>query len=274
MPERRGAEADARTLVARPLDGRRALVTGAGRGIGRAVTLALAQAGCALAAVARTADDLHAVAAVATQRDGICLPIVCDVTRPEAVAALADEVQERLGGVDILVNNAGRGGSHAFRGHPDELWDEMLAVNLTSAYYVTKACVGGMVDRGWGRIINIASIAASSGARYVAAYTAAKHGLLGLTRALAAELASVGVTVNAVSPGYVDTPMTASTIEFIAARTGRSGAEARAALERTNAQQRLIGPAEVAAAVLFLTQETSAGITGHNLQIDAGGSPH
>jgi NAD(P)-dependent dehydrogenase (short-subunit alcohol dehydrogenase family) len=248
------------------------LVTGAGRGIGRAIALALAGGGCSLALTARTLDELQATAALIAEAGGTCLPIVCDVTRPAAVAGLAGEVEARLGGVDILVNNAGRGGSHAFLGHPDQLWEEMLAVNLTSVYQVTKACVGGMVERRWGRIVNIASVAASSGARYVAAYTAAKHGVLGLTRALAVEFAAYGVTVNAVSPGYVDTPMTEHSIANIAARTGRSPAAARAALERTNPQQRLIEPDEVAAAVVFLAQESSGGITGLDLRIDAGGT--
>lgn len=270
MNERRSTGAS--LLAERHLAGRRGLVTGASRGIGRAITLALAQAGCGVVAVARTEDDLRAVAAAAAGDGAVCVPLVCDVTRPAEVAALANAVQERLGGIDILVNNAGCGRSHAFRDHPDELWEEMLAVNLTSAYYVTKACVGGMIDRGWGRIINIASVSASTGMRYVAAYTAAKHGLLGLTRALAIETANAGVTVNAVSPGYVDTPMTAASIEFIAARTGRSRDKVRLALEQTNLQRRLIQPAEVAAAVLFLTNETSGGITGQDLKIDAGGS--
>ena len=257
----------------RRLAGRRALVTGASRGIGRAVALALANAGCAVAIAARTDTDLHAVAAAAEARGAACMPVVCDVTNSAAVNALVAEVSERLGGIDVLVNNAGRGRSHAFRDHPDELWEEMLAVNLTSAYYVSKACVAGMIERRWGRIINIASTAASTGARYVAAYTAAKHGLLGLTRALAAELASAGVTVNTVSPGYVDTPMTDATIENIAARTGRSRDEARSALERSNLQRRLIAPDEVAAAVVFLAQDSSTGITGHDLHIDCGGNP-
>src|SRR5690606_18050997 len=135
------------------------------------------------------------------------LAVSCDVTDAAQVTALAKQVQDAYGGLDILINNAGAAGSHKFVTHPDELWHQMLAVNMTSVYYVCKAFAAGMLEQRWGRIINIASVASRVGGKYIAAYTAAKHGVLGLTRALAVELAP-HVTVNAICPSYVDTPMT------------------------------------------------------------------
>src|SRR5215203_3648220 len=177
-----------------PLEGKRAVVTGAGRGIGRAVALALAHAGCDLAITARTVADLESLA---LELEGVgrrCVVLACDVTDPDAVNAMSEGVLGQLGGVDVLVNNAGKGESHPIKGHPDELWHRMIAVNLTSVYYVTKAFVPAMQTGGGGRIINIASTAARIGEKYVAAYTAAKHGVLGLTRSLAAELVGSGIT--------------------------------------------------------------------------------
>jgi NAD(P)-dependent dehydrogenase (short-subunit alcohol dehydrogenase family) len=180
-------------------------------------------------------------------------------------------VLEGLGGFEILVNNAGHAESHKFVGHPDELWHEMLRANLTSVYYVTKAFAPALVDGRWGRIINIASTAARVGGRYVAAYTAAKHGVLGLTRALAVELMPHNITVNAICPGFVDTPMTGESIANIKARTGMSEQQAREALEKTSPQHRLIDPEEIAAMTVYLAGETSKGITGQAINIDGGG---
>jgi NAD(P)-dependent dehydrogenase (short-subunit alcohol dehydrogenase family) len=251
------------------LAGKRALVTGASRGIGRSISLALAGAGATVALSARHQDGLQEVAALIEKDGGQAYPIACDVTDGDQVTALATALAEAYGGVDILVNNAGGGGSHKFLGHPDELWHQMLALNLTSVFYVTRAFAPGMVARQWGRIINVASIAGKAGGKYVAAYTAAKHGVLGLTRSLALELAP-HVTVNAICPGYVDTPMTAATIENIAARTALTAAQARESLQKTNPQNRLVEAEEVAAVALFLAQEIGRGITGQAINVDGG----
>lgn len=253
------------------LAGKRAIVTGAGRGIGRSIALAFAEAGADVAITARTASDLDALAAEIRAIGRICIPVACDVTDPDGVERMAVAVTEGLGGVSILVNNAGNAESHPFPNHPDELWHRMLAVNLTSVYYVTKAFAPTLIRAGEGRIINIASVAARVGARYVAAYTAAKHGVLGLTRVLAVELMTHNITVNAICPGFVDTPMTEASIANIMQRTGKDEAEAKAALERMSPQNRLIAPEEVAAVALFLAQESSKGITGQAINVDGGG---
>src|SRR6266508_1091348 len=254
-----------------PLLDRRALVTGASRGIGRSIALALAAAGADVALNARGQAELDQLAAEVRALGRRAVAIPCDVTSADEVAQMAETALASLGGVDILVNNAGAAASHKFLGHPDELWHRMLAVNLTSAYYVTKALAPQMVARGTGRIIMIASVAAKTGARYIAAYTAAKHGVLGLTRALAAELVASGITVNAICPGYVDTPMTDGTIANMVARTRMSETQAREALEQMSPQRRLIAPEEVADLAVYLAGESARGITGQAINLDGGG---
>src|SRR5438270_737690 len=254
-----------------PLAGKRAVVTGAGRGIGRSIAFALAEAGADVAVTARTSTELEALAAQISAMGRKSLSIPCDVTNPEQVQAMARALIEGLGGVDILVNNAGNAGSHKFLNHPDELWHRMLAINLTSVYYVSKAFAPALIDQRSGRIINIASMASRVGGSYIAAYTAAKHGVLGLTRALATELLPYNITVNAICPGYVDTPMTDSSVANISSRTGMPEAKAREALEKTSPQNRLIEPEEVAAIALFLAQDITKGITGQAFNIDGGG---
>ena len=253
------------------LAGQRAVVTGAGRGIGRSIALALAQAGADVAVTARTASDLEMLVAQIQAMGRQALATPCDVTDAEQVQRMAKTFTDGLGGVDILVNNAGNAGSHKFLNHPDELWQRMLAINLTSVYFVSKAFVPTLIERRWGRIINIASIASRVGGRYIAAYTAAKHGVLGLTRALALELLPYNITVNAICPGYVDTPMTDASVSNIVTLTGLSQAQARQNLEKTSPQQRLIEPEEVAAVAVFLAQDVSKGITGQAINIDGGG---
>src|SRR5215218_6910988 len=161
------------------VQGKRVVITGASRGIGRSLALAFSGAGAAVVVSARASDDLTAVAAEIVAGGGRALALPCDVTDPAQVAGLRERVIAEVGGVDILVNNAGAAGSHKFLDHPDDLWHAMLAVNLTSAYYVTKAFAGDMVAQRWGRIIMVTSIAAKNGERYIAAYTASKHSMLG-----------------------------------------------------------------------------------------------
>lgn len=253
------------------LSGRRAVVTGAGRGIGRSIALALAQAGADVAVTARTQGEIEQLAAEIRAMGRQSLAVPCDVTDSEQVKHMASTLIDGLGGVDILVNNAGNAGSHKFLNHPDELWHRMLSINLTSVYYVTKALVPRLIEQRWGRIITIASMASRVGGSYIAAYTAAKHGVLGLTRALAVELLPYNITVNAICPGYVNTPMTDASVSNIAARTGMSEAQAREALEKSSPQKRLFEPEEIAAVAVFLAQDINKGITGQAINIDGGG---
>lgn len=247
-----------------------ALVTGGGKGIGEAIAHALARQGIRVAVAARTQADVERVAATIRERGGVATAVVCDVTQPTSIAAAVARVQNDLGGVSILVNNAGASASHKFVGHDDALWHQMIDINLNSVYNVSKAVVPMMIEANWGRIINIASEASKVGAKYITAYTAAKHGVLGLTRALAVELVVHNITVNAICPGYVDTTMTDRSVANIVARTKMSKTDARAVLEKTNPQNRLIAPEEVAAVAVMLVSEDARGITGQSINVDGG----
>ncbi len=247
------------------LEGRTALVTGGGRGIGREIALAFAREGARVAVAARTAAEIEAVAAECG-RGAIAVPL--DVT-DEAACGRAVELAEReLGGLDVLVNNAGIATSHKFTDLDTATWRRVLAVDLDGPFFVTRAVVPGMLRRGSGTVIAVASVASRVGAPYIAAYTAAKHGLLGLTRALAAEYAGRGLTFNCVCPGYADTPMTEATIENIVARTGRTREEAVRPL--LTPQGRLVAPAEVAAVCVLLASEAGRGINGAAIDVNGG----
>jgi NAD(P)-dependent dehydrogenase (short-subunit alcohol dehydrogenase family) len=252
------------------LSGRIALVTGGGRGIGRAAALALASAGADVAVAARSADELAGtVAAIrAAGRRGDA--IVCDVTERPQVEAMIARVKGVLGEPLILVNNAGIAGSAKLTDTTDEMWDRMLRVNATGAFYCTRAVLPMMLQANWGRIVNVASTAARSGGPYIAAYAASKHALLGLTRAVAAEVATQGITVNAVCPGYVDTAMTDASTANISAKTGRSEQDARKILEGFSPQGRLMTTGEVVALITFLCSQTARGITGQGIVLDGG----
>lgn len=242
-------------------------VTGASRGSGRAIAARFARDGYAVAATGRRADSLSALAETLAAAGAEVLALGCDVTDREAVARTVAQVEQRLGPIDVLVNNAGESGSAPFPSMDDELWDRMLAVNLTGAYNCMRAIVPSMFERGRGRVITIASVAARIGFAYTAAYVASKHGVLGLTRAVAIEAASHGVTVNAICPGWMNTDMTTRAIERIVAKTGRTPEDARRTLERMNPQQRLIEPEEVAAVAAFLASPDAASINGQDITI-------
>ncbi|MEK7323987.1 MAG: SDR family NAD(P)-dependent oxidoreductase [Chloroflexota bacterium] len=247
-----------------------AFITGAGKGIGEAIAVALAGEGLRVAVAARTKTDIERVAASIREKGGEAIPVVCDVTKPDSVAAAVEEVKRSLGPVTVLVNNAGAAESHKFLGHDDALWQRMIDVNLNSVYHVTRAVAPMLVEAGWGRIINVASIASKVGGKYVVAYTAAKHGVLGFTRALALELVSHNITVNAICPGYVDTPLTDKAIANITNRAKMSEADARAMLEKVSPQNRLVTPEEVAHVALMLVGEGARGITGQAINVDGG----
>jgi 3-hydroxybutyrate dehydrogenase len=252
------------------LEGLGAVVTGGGRGIGQAVARTLAEAGARVVLAARTVTEIQAVARelggagcdVGAER--------CDVTDPEAVEGLRRRALERLGAVDILVNNAGVATSAPLKSQTLEEWRRLFAVNVEGAFLVTRAFLPGMIERGRGRVVNVASVAGRTGAPYLAAYTASKHALVGFTRALAAEVAARGVTVNAVCPGYVDTPLTERSIENIVARTRMNAQEARRRLVATNPQGRMIEPDEVAFLVAALCDDRARGINGQAIGIDGG----
>jgi NAD(P)-dependent dehydrogenase (short-subunit alcohol dehydrogenase family) len=243
-----------------------ALVTGAGRGIGRAVAVRLSSEGYRVALTARTEDELRETAGMCAGETQV-LP--ADITSTEAIDQVFSDVEDAWGGVDVLVANAGSGTSAPLAKTTDEHWAAMLDVNLTAPFRCIRRAIPGMLERGHGRIVVVASVSAKIGEPYVSAYTASKHGILGVVRSAAAELASTGITVNAVCPGYVDTPMTDRTVAGISERTGRTLGEARAVLAQKQPNGRLVTVEEVADAVWLCV--TNAALNGQGINVDGGG---
>lgn len=243
--------------------GRVAVVTGGAKGIGMAVSQALAGCGFTVVALGRDTDALEKLAAATGGLRGL----VCDVTDEAAVTA----VFGRIGDVDVLVNNAGVSASAALSRTTLAEWEHQMRVNATGPFLCTRAVLDGMRRRGFGRIVTIASIASHQGAPYVAAYTASKHAALGFTRAVAAEVAGTGVTANCVCPAFVRTEMTSRSVAAIVARTGRSPEEAETALVAFSRLGRLVEPGEVAAAVVYLATDGAGALNGQSIILDGGG---
>jgi NAD(P)-dependent dehydrogenase (short-subunit alcohol dehydrogenase family) len=254
------------------LENRLALITGGGRGIGRAIALAFASEGAWVAVAARTREQVDSVAKEISDRFNVeTMAIECNVADRESVSNAFAKVNEKFRrGPDILVNNAGIAETAPFAKTDEAMWQRHLEVNLTGTFRCTQSALPEMLARGWGRIINIASIAGKTGAPYIAAYAASKHGVLGLTRSLALEVGAGGITVNAICPGYVDTEMTSRGVDNIVAKTGKSADQALDAIKRMSPQNRLISAEEVAALALLLASDEGRGINGQAINVDGG----
>jgi 3-hydroxybutyrate dehydrogenase len=254
------------------LQNRIALITGGGRGIGRAIAQAFAREGAQVAVAGRTREQVERVGKELADEFQIeTTAIACDVSDGESVRSMFARVGERFGrGPDILVNNAGIAESAPLTKTDDELWRRLQGINLDGTFYCMRAALPEMMQRGWGRIINIASIAGKTGAPYIAAYSASKHGVLGLTRSVALEVASKGITVNAICPGYVDTDMTTRGIENISKKTSLTKDQALESIKKMSPQNRLVTSEEVAALALLLASEDGRGINGQAINVDGG----
>jgi 3-hydroxybutyrate dehydrogenase len=253
------------------LKGQHAVVTGGGSGIGAAIATSMVNAGARVTLMGRDLQRLEAQRERFTvdQREAV-LCIAVDVTNEDAVSTAFADAYATHGPVDVLINNAGQAQSSPFAETDIALWRRMLDVNLTGVFLCTRAVLPSMLDRKGGRIVNVASTAGQTGYAYVAAYCAAKHGVIGLTRSLAREVATGGITVNAVCPGYTETELLQTSLANITATTSRSDQQAREALLRQNPQRRFIEPAEVAHAVMWLCASESASITGQSISVSGG----
>jgi NAD(P)-dependent dehydrogenase (short-subunit alcohol dehydrogenase family) len=255
--------------AAQPLAGKHAVVTGGARGIGAAVTRTLLACGARVTFTGR-APDAQSEEILELTGCGEAQYARADVTSVHEVRQAFESAAARFGSVSILVNNAGQAASAPFLKTDAELWRRLMAVNVDGAFYCTQAALPSMLAAGWGRIVNIASIAGLTGASYVAAYCASKHALVGLTRSLALEFATKGVTVNAVCPGYTETDMVKNAVANITSKTGRTEQEAVAELVARNPQKRLVNPEEVANAVAWLCAPGSEAITGQAIVVAGG----
>lgn len=248
-----------------------ALVTGGGRGIGAEIARSLARDGASVAVSARTESEVRKVVEEITAAGGRAQYFIADLSLVDQAAPLVNKVQAALGPIDFLINNAGIAGSAPVIKQSLEEWNRIFAVNVTATFLCTQAALPKMIERGSGRIVNIASVAARFGARYIAAYAASKHAVLGFTRCVAAEVAANGITANAVCPGFVDTEMVSSSVTRIVEKTGLSSDQALDTIKGQSPQKRLLTTSEVAAMVTLLCSEEGRGINGQALVMDGGG---
>lgn len=256
-----------------PLTGYNAVITGGGRGIGAAAAIALANAGAKVSVAARNEAQVVEIAAELRKDGHEAFAFRCDVTDPREVRDLALSATDAMGRIDILVNNAGTATSNPISRITLPEWQHIMDVNATGTFLCTQAVYDQMAERRWGRIVNIASIAGLEGDKYISAYTAAKHAVVGFTKALAVESKGSGITVNAVCPGYVDTPLTDETIARIMQHTGKSWQESLGALLEQAGQSRLIRAHEVAEAILGLCEEGPNPPNGELLVLDGSETP-
>jgi len=254
--------------MSQPLSGKHALITGGGTGIGAATARWLAAQGAQVSLVGRRMEPLREVATGIGKQ---AFATTADLTDASAVEAAFGASRERFGRHDILVNNAGIARGGPFLRQTDEDWSAIFATNLFSIVTTTKLALPGMLEAGWGRVVNVASIAGLRGSPYTTAYTASKHALVGMTRSLALEVWKKGVTVNAVCPGYVDTPMTDQTVANIQKTTGRSEAEARAEIEKLGPRGRMLTSEEVASAIGWLCLDEQGAISGATVPVGGDG---
>ena len=249
------------------LEGRHVVVTGAARGIGAAIARSLAAEGARLSLMGRKRDALQQLADTLPGQHAV---VTCDVGDAESVNAAFAQARAALGPVAILVNNAGQVESAPFHKTSLDLWQRTLAVNLTGSFLCAQAALPDMLQARWGRIVNVASTAGQKGYAYVSAYVASKHGVVGLTRSMALEVAKKGITVNAVCPGYTETDILRESIANVVAKTGRSEAEAMAEFAAGNPQGRVVQPEEVADAVRWLCGEAAGSINGQSISVSGG----
>lgn len=245
-------------------------VVGAGRGIGRVVAETFANAGDRVAVASRTLSEVTEVAAAIQAAGGRAEAFCCDVSSSTSVEQCIASVRLSLGEPDVLVNSAGIAESSPVTRMPMELWTKTMETNLTGAFRLTQACLPAMYANKWGRIIHVGSIASKAGMKYVSAYCASKHGLLGFVRAVALEVADKGITVNAICPAYVDSPMTAGNVARISHATGRDPATILEHMRAVSPQHRLIDADEVAQLALYLASDAARGINGQGINICGG----
>ncbi len=253
--------------MTRDLNDQHALVTGAGQGIGEAIARQLLAQGARVTVLGRRAEPLQKLM---DEHAGRCQMVLADVANESEIKAAFAQAVSAQGAINILINNAGQASSTPFMKMDAAHWQQMLAVNLTGTMFCMQQVLPAMAAAGWGRIVNVASTAGLVGYAYVAAYVAAKHGVVGLTRALALEYAKKGITVNAVCPGYTETDIVKTSIERVVEKTGRSADEALAEFVKSNPQGRLVQPQEVADAVLWLCGKGASSITGQSIAIAGG----